>query len=232
MQSPAPLTFLAATKRPHEHPMGLGSGPGPRMVQGRSRRQAGWEPGLLCSPPYHQVLTGPVLVEWEQTETQTLQTYTYASRHVAASAFPHVHLHCSHNSQLFHLSKHGRRAATAVFPQAPGSCMATGIWGKLQQGSQEYVEGRALSPFYLQHLYISGHFDLALAGPQCHMPPWPSPPTLTSLYSLLEWFDVTRRVHWRRGSWSLTASLSLCLFVSDLIFWHKAPQPKAQLFTL
>lgn len=90
MQSPAPLTFLAATERPHEHPMGLGSGPGPRMVQGSLRMQAGQEPGLPCSPLYHQVLPVPVLVEWEQTETD-IQTHMYAGMHVHASAFPHVH---------------------------------------------------------------------------------------------------------------------------------------------
>lgn len=71
MQSPAPLTFLAATKRPHEHPMGLRSGPGPRMVQ--AVQGCRLDMGQVCpaAPLYHQVLTGPVLVEWGQTKTQT-----------------------------------------------------------------------------------------------------------------------------------------------------------------
>lgn len=146
MQSPAPLTFLAATKRPHEHPMGLRSGPGPRMVQavggGRLDR------GQVCpaAPLYYQVLTDPVLVEWGQTKTQTyrhtcLQACTCVLQHfitctdtaattVNYSIFPNKKKSC-----------HGR------VPTGPWQLHGTGIWGKLQQISQEYVDCSALPLF-------------------------------------------------------------------------------------
>lgn len=43
------------------------------------------------------------------------------------------------------------------------------------------MEGRALPLFYLQHLYISGHLDLALAGPPVPPITLARPSTLSDL---------------------------------------------------